>query len=325
MKVKVISVLEDNYMYLVIEESTRDAVAVDAAVPKRILRWDGHGGCWAFAAALCGCSGRGACGRLLSALSLPSALGPLQLLEIIRKEDVVLRAILTTHHHWDHAKGNEELARLCPGLRVYGADERIGALTHKVTHDQELTFGAIRVRCLFTPCHTSGHMCYFMWEDGSPDAPALFSGDTLFVGGCGKFFEGTAEQMYTNLTQILGTLPKETKVFCGHECTVRNLKFALKVEPENEIVKKKLAWAKQRDDEDLPTVPSTLQEEFLYNPFLRVTEEPLQKFTGKTDPVEVLRTLRTEKDNFKKPKERPHPQAVLAFDWGLFSPFLEKK
>ncbi|NXT30627.1 HAGHL protein, partial [Syrrhaptes paradoxus] len=151
------------------------------------------------------------------------------------------------------------------------------------------------------------------------------AGDTLFVGGCGKFFEGTAEQMYTNLTHVLGTLPKETKVFCGHECTVRNLKFALKVEPENEIVKKKLAWAKQRDDEDLPTVPSTLQEEFLYNPFLRVTEEPLQRFTGKTDPVEVLRTLRTEKDNFKKPKERLNPQAVLAFDWGLFSPFLEKK
>ncbi|NXG68581.1 HAGHL protein, partial [Baryphthengus martii] len=307
MKVKVISVLEDNYMYLVIEESTRDAIAVDAAVPKRLL-------------------------------------------EIIRKENVVLRAVLTTHHHWDHARGNEELARLCPGLQVYGADERIGALTHKVTHDQELTFGAIRVRCLFTPCHTSGHMCYFMWEDGSPDAPALFSGDTLFVGGCGKFFEGTAEQMYTNLTHVLGALPKETKVFCGHECTVRNLKFALKVEPENETVKKKLMWAKvswrggdrggcrelagfwtslipwqQRDDEDLPTVPSTLQEEFLYNPFLRVTEESLQKFTGKTDPVEVLRTLRTEKDNFKKPKEQPHPQAMLAFDWGLFSPFLEKK
>lgn len=181
------------------------------------------------------------------------------------------------------------------------------------------------MRCLFTPCHTKGHMCYFMWEDGSLDAPALFSGDTLFVGGCGQFLEGTAEQMYTNLTQVLGDLPKETKVFCGHECTVRNLKFALKVEPENEAVKKKLAWARQRDDEDLPTVPSTLQEEFLYNPFLRVTEEAVQKFTGRKEPVEVLRALRTEKDNFKKPKERPHPQAMLAFDWGLFAPFLEKK
>uniref|UniRef100_U3J9I8 Metallo-beta-lactamase domain-containing protein n=1 Tax=Anas platyrhynchos platyrhynchos TaxID=8840 RepID=U3J9I8_ANAPP len=98
------------------------------------------------------------------------------LLEIVRREEVVLRAVLTTHHHWDHARGNEELARLCPGLRVYGADERIGALTHKVAPNEELTFGAIHVRCLFTPCHTSGHMCYFMWEDGSPDAPALFSG-----------------------------------------------------------------------------------------------------------------------------------------------------
>lgn len=102
----------------------------------------------------------------------------------------------------DHARGNEELVRLCPGLRVYGADERIGALTHRVAPDEELTvcgalnggrgavlspsraqrsslspqFGAIRVRCLFTPCHTKGHMCYFMWEDGSLDAPALFSG-----------------------------------------------------------------------------------------------------------------------------------------------------
>uniref|UniRef100_A0A8C3N5P1 Hydroxyacylglutathione hydrolase like n=1 Tax=Geospiza parvula TaxID=87175 RepID=A0A8C3N5P1_GEOPR len=309
MKVKVISVLEDNYMYLVIEESTRHALAVDAAVPKRLL-------------------------------------------EIIKKEDVVLRAILTTHHHWDHARGNEELAQLLPGLQVFGADERIGALTHRVSHGQELAFGTIRVRCLFTPCHTSGHMCYFMWEDDSPDAPALFSGDTLFVGGCGQFFEGTAEQMHTNLTQILGTLPKDTKVFCGHECTVRNLKFALKVEPENEVVKEKLAWAKvsgsapcargarvwdgsgiwtplfpwqQRDDEDLPTVPSTLQEEFLYNPFLRLTEEAVQRFTGRTDPVEVLRALRSHRDNFKKPKERPNPQAMLAFDWGLFGPFLEKK
>ncbi|XP_009582174.1 PREDICTED: hydroxyacylglutathione hydrolase-like protein, partial [Fulmarus glacialis] len=123
-------------------------------------------------------------------------------------------------------------------------------------------FGAIRVRCLFTPCHTSGHMCYFMWEDGSPDAPALFSGDTLFVGGCGKFFEGTAEQMYTNLTQILGALPKET-VSAPHlsPSLGRNPKIRRGLE----------AWEAQRDDEDLPTVPSTLQEEFLYNPFLRVT------------------------------------------------------
>uniref|UniRef100_A0A8C9MU04 Hydroxyacylglutathione hydrolase like n=1 Tax=Serinus canaria TaxID=9135 RepID=A0A8C9MU04_SERCA len=202
MKVKVISVLEDNYMYLVIEESTRHAVAVDAAVPKRLL-------------------------------------------EIIRKEDVVLKAILTTHHHWDHARGNEELAQLLPGLQVFGADERIGALTHRVSHGQELSVSS---QSLLGPkCHQSRHS----WTPKKPPqicdllgSRQAWGGDTLFVGGCGQFFEGTAEQMHTNLTQTLGALPKDTKVFCGHECTVRNLKFALKVEPENEAVKEKLAWAK---------------------------------------------------------------------------------
>ncbi|KAE8578899.1 hypothetical protein XENTR_v10023823 [Xenopus tropicalis] len=227
MKVKVISVLDDNYMYLVIEEHTRDAIAVDASVAKKLL-------------------------------------------EIVRKEGANLKAILTTHHHLDHSRGNVDLLQRFPELRVYGADDRIGGLTHRVVHNQELKFGGINVRCLFTPCHTSGHMCFYMWEDGCPDAPALFSGDTLFIGGCGMFYEGTAEQMHKNLSETLGSLPKDTKVFCGHEYTVRNLKFALKVEPSNEKVKEKLAWAKARDEDDIPTVPSSLEEEFLYNPFMRV-------------------------------------------------------
>ncbi|XP_066496814.1 hydroxyacylglutathione hydrolase-like protein isoform X2 [Tiliqua scincoides] len=273
MKVKVISILEDNYMYLIIEESTQQAVAVDAAVSKRLL-------------------------------------------EIIQKEGATLKAILTTHHHWDHARGNEELARLFPGLEVYGGDKRVGALTHPVTHNEELKFGSINVRCLLTPGHTMDHVCYFVWEDNSPDAPAAFTGDALFIGGCGKILEGTAEQMYKSLTE---------KVFCGHEYTARNLKFALQVEPESSIVKDKLAWAKQREEEDLPTVPSTLAEEFLYNPFLRVSEEAVQKFTGKADPVEVFAALCKARNSFRKPKERLNPQAMLAFEWGLFDPLLAKK
>nr|XP_035122270.1 hydroxyacylglutathione hydrolase-like protein isoform X2 [Callithrix jacchus] len=160
MKVKVIPVLEDNYMYLVIEELTREAVAVDVAVPKRLL-------------------------------------------EIVGREGVSLTAVLTTHHHWDHARGNPELARLRPGLAVLGADERIFSLTRRLAHGEELRvsarpreggvgtpgppalmgppapppqFGAIHVRCLLTPGHTSGHMSYFLWEDDCPDPPALFSG-----------------------------------------------------------------------------------------------------------------------------------------------------
>ncbi|XP_076853389.1 hydroxyacylglutathione hydrolase-like protein isoform X2 [Brachyhypopomus gauderio] len=203
MKVKVISVLEDNYMYLVIDEQSKAAVAVDPAVPHRLL-------------------------------------------EIVKREGVTLTAVLTTHHHWDHARGNEALVKELPDLRVYGGDDRITGLTHKVTNGQELKFNSVNVRCLFTPCHTSGHMCYFMWEDDCTDSPAVFTGDTLFVGGCGRFFEGTAEQMYHNLIEVLGALPHDTKIFCGHEYTIKNLKFAMLVEPENEKVKEMLSWARVR-------------------------------------------------------------------------------
>ncbi|XP_023416691.1 hydroxyacylglutathione hydrolase-like protein isoform X2 [Cavia porcellus] len=201
MKVKVIPVLEDNYMYLVIEEHTREAVAVDVAVAKRLL-------------------------------------------EIVGREGVSLTAVLTTHHHWDHAHGNEELTQLQPGLVVMGADERISALTRKLVHGEELQFGAIHVRCLLTPGHTSGHMSYFLWEDECLDPPALFSGDALSVAGCSWHLEGSTQQMYQSLAETLGTLPPLTKVFCGHEHTLSNLEFAYKVEPCSDHVKAKLSWAR---------------------------------------------------------------------------------
>eukprot|EP00069_Balaena_mysticetus_P015998 bmy_01891T0 len=333
MKVKVIPVLEDNYMYLVIEEHTREAVAVDVAVPKRLL-------------------------------------------EIVGREGVSLTTVLTTHHHWDHARGNTELARLLPGLVVLGADERICALTRRLAHGEELRFGAIHVRCLLTPGHTSGHMSYFLWEDECLDPPAVFSGDALSVAGCGSRLETTAQQMYQSLVETLGTLPPETKVFCGHEHTLGNLEFAQKVEPCNNHVKAKLSWAKgilpakaptgeggelgslqvwpmsacpqglgsspqtaklpgaarqgcdkglwsfqKRDEDDMPTVPSTLGEELLYNPFLRVAEEPVCKFTGKVAPAEVLEVLCKERASFEQAAEplQPQARALLALQWGLLS------
>ncbi|XP_037544281.1 hydroxyacylglutathione hydrolase-like protein isoform X1 [Nematolebias whitei] len=277
MKVKVISILEDNYMYLVIEERGKQAVAVDPAVPHRLL-------------------------------------------EIVRREGLSLVAVLTTHHHWDHARGNEPLRKELPALKVYGGDDRIEGLTDKVTHNQKLKFGSINVRCLCTPCHTSGDVCFYVWEDECTDDPAVFTGDTMFIGGCGRFFEGSANQMHHNLTQVLGTLPPETKVFCGHECTIKNMKFAVLVEPENIKAKEMLSWARARDDDDKPTVPSTLKDEFDYNPYLRLSEEAVQKFTKKEDPVEVLEVLRKEMDKFKKPKERLPPHAMLALEWGLLRP-----
>ncbi|KAG3259261.1 hydroxyacylglutathione hydrolase like, transcript variant X4 [Ictidomys tridecemlineatus] len=348
MKVKVIPVLEDNYMYLVIEEDTREAVAVDVAVPKRLL-------------------------------------------EIAGREGVSLTTVLTTHHHWDHARGNVELARLQPGMVVMGGDERICGLTRMLVHEEELRFGAIHVRCLLTPGHTSGHMSYFLWEDESLDPPALFSGDALSVAGCGWHLEGTAQQMYQSLTEMLGTLPPQT-VFCGHEHTLHNLEFAHTVEPHNDHVRAKLSWAQvghflplngrnvqwgehvlsfkfgcrriprvsmislgghcwlcmgyvalwpqpsrlglsgtkpgydkglwslqKRDEDDVPTVPSTLGEELLYNPFLRVAEEAVRKFTGKVAPAEVLEVLCRERACFQQAVEppQPQPQALLALQWGL--------
>ncbi|NXE69961.1 HAGHL protein, partial [Calcarius ornatus] len=255
MKVKVISVLEDNYMYLVIEESTRHALAVDAAVPKRVS---------------------GSRGRKL--IPIPACLG--------------LCWRVSPSPGSQMPSEQTQLDPTQSPFRSAGLQAGVGRSWGSVCPPQEdpdplsPQFGTIRVKCLFTPCHTSGHMCYFMWEDDSPDAPALFSGDTLFVGGCGQFFEGTAEQMHTNLTQILGTLPKDTGCPCREEA------------------------------------PGLCPQGSQGCP---CREEAVQRFTGRTEPVEVLRALRSHRDNFKKPKERPHPQAVLAFDWGLFGPFLEKK
>lgn len=169
-------------------------------------------------------------------------------------------------------------------------------------------------------------MSYFLWEDKCPDPPAVFSGDALSVAGCGSRLESTAQLMYQSLVETLGTLPAETKVFCGHEHTVGNLEFAQKVEPCNDHVKAKLLWAKKRDEDDVPTVPSTLGEERLYNPFLRVAEEPVRKFTGKVAPAEVLQVLCRERLSFERAAEplQPQARALLALQWGLLSATRQK-
>ncbi|XP_008854438.1 hydroxyacylglutathione hydrolase, mitochondrial isoform X2 [Nannospalax galili] len=256
MKVELLPALTDNYMYLVIDEDTREAAIVDPVQPQKVI-------------------------------------------ETVKKQGVKLTTVLTTHHHWDHAGGNEKLVKLEPGLKVYGGDDRIGALTHKVTHLSMLQVGSLTVKCLSTPCHTSGHICYFVSKPGSSEPSAVFTGDTLFVAGCGKFYEGTADEMYKALLEVLGRLPPDTKVYCGHEYTINNLKFARHVEPNNAAIQEKLAWAKEKYAIGEPTVPSTLVEEFTYNPFMRVREKTVQQHAGETDPVTTMWAIRREKDQFK--------------------------
>ncbi|ELT90617.1 hypothetical protein CAPTEDRAFT_151639 [Capitella teleta] len=256
MRVRLVPALEDNYMYLLVDEATGICAAVDPVEPEKIVA-------------------------------------------AVKEERADLKAILTTHHHWDHANGNEALTKLVPGLTVYGGDDRIGALNHKVKHGDEFKIGSLSVRCLFTPCHTSGHICFLVNNTQTDDAPAVFTGDTLFVGGCGRFFEGTAQQMHTALNETLSKLHPTTKVYCGHEYTVSNLKFALSVEPENPAVVSKLQWAEAQRKNHQPTIPSTIGEEMQFNPFMRVSEKLIQDHVGASDVIEVMAAIRKEKDNFK--------------------------
>ncbi|KAH8256068.1 hydroxyacylglutathione hydrolase, mitochondrial isoform X1 [Drosophila bipectinata] len=226
---------------------------------------------------------------------------PELVIKTVEEEKVTLNKVLTTHHHWDHAGGNEKLVKLWPKeLEVYGGDDRIGALNRKVQQDDSLTIGNLKVRCLSTPCHTTGHICYHVTTADGTGEGAVFTGDTLFQGGCGRFFEGTPEEMYEALCTKLSALPDNTKVFCGHEYTLQNMSFARHVEPDNEVIQQRIEWAKHRRASQDPTVPSTIAEEKTWNPFMRVHEAAVQKHAGgATDPISVMGTLRKEKDTFK--------------------------
>uniref|UniRef100_A0A1B6K6S3 hydroxyacylglutathione hydrolase n=1 Tax=Homalodisca liturata TaxID=320908 RepID=A0A1B6K6S3_9HEMI len=189
---------------------------------------------------------------------------PENVLAELKGKDVKLTKILTTHHHWDHGGGNNKLLKVHPELPVYGGDNRVEGLTTMV-------------------------------EDGDK----LFIGDTLFIAGCGRFFEGTANQMYDNLYKKLGSLPNDTRVFCGHEYTYANLKFASTVDPNNPAVATKLEWSEKMRAERQPTVPSTIGEEKETNPFMRVDTATIQTRSGSTDPIKTMAYIRKEKDNFK--------------------------
>lgn len=177
---------------------------------------------------------------------------PDAVLAAVKKEKVNLKCVLTTHHHWDHAGGNENLVAKYPNeLQIYGGDERIGALTDFITQDDIIQVGSLTIKCIFTPCHTTGHICYYI---EAPNVKAIFTGDTLFGGGCGRFFEGTPQQMYTALIDKLSLLSNETNVFCGHEYTLQNLAYGIHVEPNNEDILKRINWATAKRAENIPTV-----------------------------------------------------------------------
>jgi hydroxyacylglutathione hydrolase len=219
-------------------------------------------------------------------------------LDYLAREKLELAAILATHHHADHVGGIAEL-RARYEVPVYGPKhEPIATLTRAVAEGDTVKLPELGVSfsVLDIPGHTRAHIAYY-------GAGALFCGDTLFACGCGRLFEGTAEQMYASLAK-LAALPDETKVYCGHEYTLANIGFAKAVEPGNRALAEREARDRKLRDAGQPTLPSTLRDEKATNPFLRCREpavvESANKYLGSrvADPVRVFAAIRDWKNKF---------------------------
>ncbi|KAH9909983.1 hydroxyacylglutathione hydrolase [Xylariomycetidae sp. FL2044] len=241
----------DNYAYLVVDDKSKDAVIIDPANPEEVA--------------------------------------PV-LKEAIGSGKINLKAIVNTHHHWDHAGGNKKLLGTS-NLAIIGGKD-CEAVTQTPANGQGFKVGGVDVKGLYTPCHTQDSICWFM-QDG--DDKVVFTGDTLFHGGCGRFFEGTAEEMHTALNKTLASLPADTKVYPGHEYTKANVKFGISV-LQSEAVKKLESFAANNKETQ---GQFTIGDEKEHNVFMRVDDPVIQKATGETEPVQVMAKLREMKNNFK--------------------------
>jgi hydroxyacylglutathione hydrolase len=208
-------------------------------------------------------------------------------------------AVLVTHHHGDHTGGVASLVEH-GAAAVYGpARERIPALDHPVDDGATVTLDdlGIELEVMAVPGHTAGHVAY--------RGPGfVLSGDALFAGGCGRIFEGTPEEMYRSLNR-LAALPPETEVYCAHEYTLGNLRFALDVEPDNLALQRRFESARDRRSRDEPTVPSTIALELETNPFLRCAEPAVMRAAESraggrlSGPSEVFAVIREWKDGWR--------------------------
>jgi hydroxyacylglutathione hydrolase len=224
--------------------------------------------------------------------------------DAVKQNNVRLTTILTTHKHSDHTGGNEHLQSVFPDLEFIATGyEHVPCQTKNVRDGDKIEFGGLLINVLFTPCHTSGHVSFFI-EDlssssegqaGKGKDPILFCGDTLFVGGCGKFFEGTAEQMLNNMNQY-SNLPLNTQVFCAHEYTESNFKFLTSIDPET--CEKKYHEIQKIRKEGKPTIPSSIEEEMKYNLFMRCHDKRLKDILGVENAIDAMNELRTRKNNF---------------------------
>ena len=208
-----------------------------------------------------------------------------------------LSHILNTHHHADHSGGNLGLKQATAAVVVGPAPDRarIPGIDIALDEGGRFRLGDAEAEILFIPGHTKGHIAFHFRGER-----ALFCGDTLFSLGCGRMFEGTAPMMWASLDK-LRRLPAETRVFCGHEYTAANARFAVSIDPDNQALRRREREIAELRAQNRPTIPSTMGEERAANPFLRADDPALAAAVRLPDapPAEVFGEIRRRKDNFR--------------------------
>jgi len=239
MKIHIIPCLQDNYSYIIHDQSNNYACVIDPSEAEPIINF-------------------------------------------VKKNNLKLKYILNTHHHYDHVGGNERLKKEF-GSKIIGfkGDKHRIPLIDIELEDQEIwTSNNFEAKIFHIPGHTSGHICFHFYKNNF-----LFTGDTLFSLGCGRIFEGTYNEMFNSL-KVIKNLPEDTLIYCGHEYTKKNAEFCLKYDPNNNELIEKIAQIKKSISKGNPTIPSTLREEITCNIFLKAKD------------VEMFSKLRDLKDNF---------------------------
>ena len=239
MLIQIIKCLQDNYSYLIIDETNLNACVVDPSESKPII-------------------------------------------DFVENNNINLKYILNTHHHFDHVGGNKELKKRY-NLNVIGFKgdkDRIPAIDILVDDQNIWREGNFEAKIYHIPGHTSGHIAFHFFKEKK-----IFTGDTLFSLGCGRLFEGTYEQMFNSLKKIK-QLPKDTEIYCGHEYTLQNSNFCQANDPENLKLKEKIIRIKEHLKKNLPTIPTILEDELECNIFLKAND------------LKTFSKLRDLKDNF---------------------------
>ena len=221
-----------------------------------------------------------------------------KIIEGIDKNKIDLKAILITHHHFDHTNGLQDLLDI-NNFDVFGPVNNINGINNKVGDSDQFTVIGIDFEVIEIPGHTLDHIGFYSFNDGDP---ILFCGDTLFAGGCGRVFEGTYQQMFEALKKI-SRLPKNTKIYCGHEYTLSNIKFALEVDPNNIKLQNEYKNVQELMKSNKPSLPTTIEKELDINPFLRCDDLDIQKnivkkFNVDDSEFEIFTAIRKWKDNF---------------------------